>query len=89
MSKTPDITFTIYSTDGSKSKKILPLHFCESMSEMFCRRLLGNTYTCAYKGVRNIRFSENLACFVFSLPRFYFGFALSRFSFHPLRIGKI
>ena len=23
------------------------------------------TYTCAYQDVRNVRFSENLACFVF------------------------
>ena len=26
---------------------------------------------CAYKGVRNVRFSENLACFVFLLPPFW------------------
>ena len=89
MGKTPDIIFTIYSMDGRKSKKFLPLHFCESMSELFCRRLLGNTHTCAYQGVRNNRFSENFACFVFSLPPFYFGFALSTFSFHTLHIGKI
>ena len=24
-----------------------------------------DTHTCAYQGVRNVRFSENLACFVF------------------------
>ena len=26
------------------------------------------THTCAYQGVRNVRFSENLVCFVFLLP---------------------
>ena len=26
--------------------------------------------TCAYQGVRNVRFSENLACFVFLIPPF-------------------
>ena len=29
------------------------------------------TRTCAYQGVRNNRFSENLACFVFPLPPFW------------------
>ena len=27
--------------------------------------------TCAYQGVRNVRFSENLACFVFSKHLFW------------------
>ena len=29
------------------------------------------TCTCAYQGVRNVRFSENLACFTFLLPLFW------------------
>ena len=29
------------------------------------------TCTCAYQGVRNVRFSENLACFTFLLPPFW------------------
>ena len=28
------------------------------------------TLTCAYQGVRNVCFKENLACFVFLLPAF-------------------
>ena len=28
-------------------------------------RASGNKAECAYQGVRNVRFSENLACFVF------------------------
>ena len=28
--------------------------------------LPSDTYTCAYQGVRKVRFSESLACFVFS-----------------------
>ena len=28
------------------------------------------TRTCAYQAVKNVRFSENLACFVFLLPPF-------------------
>ena len=30
-----------------------------------------NNNTCAYQGVKNVRFSENLACFVFLLPPFW------------------
>ena len=32
--------------------------------------LAPDTHTCVYQGLRNVRFSENLTCFVFLLPPF-------------------
>ena len=44
-----------------------------------------NTHTCAYHGVRNVRFSENLAC----LFPWNTGFEIRPFALLPTILGKI
>ena len=56
---------------GNKAKgRISKQVFQENKARQIFRKtnisyLLIRTRTCAYQGVRNVRFSENLACFVF------------------------
>ena len=56
---------------GNKVKgRISKLVFQENKARQIFRKtnisyLLIRTRTCAYQGVRNVRFSENLACFIF------------------------
>ena len=56
---------------GDKAKgRILKRVFQENKARQIFRRTnisnpLIHTHTCAYQGVRNVRFSKNLMCFVF------------------------
>ena len=55
---------------GDKAKGRISRVFQENKARPIFRKtnisfLLIRARTCAYQGVRNVRFSENLACFVF------------------------
>ena len=55
-------------TQHGVNKKTKHAKFSEIENDYF---LLPDTHTCTYQGVRNVRFSENLACFDFLLPLFW------------------
>ena len=70
-------TFTVYYFVGYKAKeRISERVFQEKNARQIFRKIkisypLISTRTCAYQGVRNVNFSENLACFVFLKQPFW------------------
>ena len=61
-----DITYTSNLKTGVSRKQNLPNFRRRNISNVLIR-----TRICAYQGVRNVRFSENLTCFIFLKDLFW------------------